>query len=298
MDRIATIGFFDGVHRGHRFLLSQVTDLAEARKGVSVAVTFSNSPRSVVDKSFKPSFLTTAEEKRQLLLDYGINEVCMKKFTQETMCLTAQEFMQKVLHDELEITTLVIGYDHRFGHNRSDGFDDYVRYGSQLGIEVIKAEAYEESHVPVSSSIIRQAIAEGSIRSANNLLGRPYSIEGLVIDGFHVGRTIGYPTANLDLPAEKLVPADGVYAVLTEIDGRQYTGMLNIGCRPTFDNGRRSIEVHFLDFNEDIYSERINLRFIERIRSEKRFASVEELTAQIRNDENTIRSIITNNQHT
>lgn len=298
MNRIATIGFFDGVHLGHRFLLSQVIQMAEERKGVSVAVTFSNSPRCVVDRSFKPSFLTTAQEKRQLLLDCGINEVCMKTFTQETMQLTAREFMQKVLHDELEISMLVIGYDHRFGHNRSDGFDDYVQYGRQMGIEVIKAEAYRENQVPVSSSIIRQAISEGNIKLANNLLGRPYSIEGLVIDGFHVGRTIGYPTANLDLPADKLVPADGVYAVVADIDGRQYTGMLNIGCRPTFDNGRRSIEVHFLDFNEDIYSQQINLRFIERIRNEKKFDSIDGLTAQIHDDEKVIRSIISNSQYT
>ena len=167
-----------------------------------------------------------------------------------------------------------------------------------MGIEVIKAEAYMENQVPVSSSIIRQAISEGNIKLANNLLGRPYSIEGLVIDGFHVGRTIGYPTANLDLPADKLVPADGVYAVVADIDGRQYTGMLNIGCRPTFDNGRRSIEVHFLDFNEDIYSQQINLRFIERIRNEKKFDSIDGLTAQIHDDEKVIRSIINNSQYT
>ena len=292
MNKTATIGTFDGVHRGHRFLLDQVIRLARADGGRSVVVTFSNSPRSVIEPTFVPSYLTTNSEKRRLLFDFGIDDVTIKPFTTDLMKLSARQFMQQVLHDELGITTLVIGYDHRFGYNRAEGFNDYVRYGKEMGIEVVLANEYQFDGKEVSSSAIRQAVSSGNISMANDLLGYHYSIEGLVINGFHIGRTIGYPTANIQLPNNKLVPADGVYAVTVMLDREEYNGMLNIGHRPTFDNGQRSIEVHLLDFNRDIYSERIQLRFAERIREEKRFGSIEELKAQISKDEHQIRMIL------
>lgn len=292
MNKTATIGTFDGVHRGHRFLLDQVIRLARADGGRSVVVTFSNSPRSVIEPTFVPSYLTTNSEKRRLLFDFGIDDVTIKPFTTDLMKLSARQFMQQVLHDELGITTLVIGYDHRFGYNRAEGFNDYVRYGKEMGIEVVLANEYQFDGKEVSSSAIRQAVSSGNISMANDLLGYHYSIEGQVINGFHIGRTIGYPTANIQLPNNKLVPADGVYAVTVMLDREEYNGMLNIGHRPTFDNGQRSIEVHLLDFNRDIYSERIQLRFAERIREEKRFGSIEELKAQISKDEHQIRMIL------
>ncbi len=292
MNKIATIGTFDGVHRGHRFLLDQVIRLARADGGRSVVVTFSNSPRSVIEPTFVPSYLTTNSEKRRLLFDFGIDDVTIKPFTTDLMQLSARQFMQQVLHDELGITTLVIGYDHRFGYNRAEGFNDYVRYGKEMGIKVVLANEYQFDGKEVSSSAIRQAVSSGNISMANDLLGYHYSIEGQVINGFHIGRTIGYPTANIQLPNNKLVPADGVYAVTVMLDREEYNGMLNIGHRPTFDNGQRSIEVHLLDFNRDIYSERIQLRFAERIREEKRFESIEELKAQISKDEHQIRMIL------
>lgn len=292
MNKIATIGTFDGVHRGHRFLLDQVIRLARADGGRSVVVTFSNSPRSVIEPTFVPSYLTTNSEKRRLLFDFGIDDVTIKPFTTDLMQLSARQFMQQVLHDELGITTLVIGYDHRFGYNRAEGFNDYVRYGKEMGIKVVLANEYQFDGKEVSSSAIRQAVSSGNISMANDLLGYHYSIEGQVINGFHIGRTIGYPTANIQLPNNKLVPADGVYAVTVMLDREEYNGMLNIGHRPTFDNGQRSIEVHLLDFNRDIYSERIQLRFAERIREEKRFGSIEELKAQISKDEHQIRMIL------
>lgn len=292
MNKTATIGTFDGVHRGHRFLLDQVIRLARADGGRSVVVTFSNSPRSVIEPTFVPSYLTTNSEKRRLLFDFGIDDVIIKPFTTDLMKLSARQFMQQVLHDELGITTLVIGYDHRFGYNRAEGFNDYVRYGKEMGIKVVLANEYQFDGKEVSSSAIRQAVSSGNISMANDLLGYHYSIEGQVINGFHIGRTIGYPTANIQLPNNKLVPADGVYAVTVMLDREEYNGMLNIGHRPTFDNGQRSIEVHLLDFNRDIYSERIQLRFAERIREEKRFGSIEELKAQISKDEHQIRMIL------
>lgn len=292
MNKTATIGTFDGVHRGHRFLLDQVIRLARADGGRSVVVTFSNSPRSVIEPTFVPSYLTTNSEKRRLLFDFGIDDVIIKPFTTDLMKLSARQFMQQVLHDELGITTLVIGYDHRFGYNRAEGFNDYVRYGKEMGIKVVLANEYQFDGKEVSSSAIRQAVSSGNISMANDLLGYHYSIEGQVINGFHIGRTIGYPTANIQLPNNKLVPADGVYAVTVMLDREEYNGMLNIGHRPTFDNGQRSIEVHLLDFNRDIYSKRIQLRFAERIREEKRFESIEELKAQISKDEHQIRMIL------
>lgn len=292
MNKTATIGTFDGVHRGHRFLLDQVIRLARADGGRSVVVTFSNSPRSVIEPTFVPSYLTTNSEKRRLLFDFGIDDVTIKPFTTDLMKLSARQFMQQVLHDELGITTLVIGYDHRFGYNRAEGFNDYVRYGKEMGIKVVLANEYQFDGKEVSSSAIRQAVSSGNISMANDLLAYHYSIEGQVINGFHIGRTIGYPTANIQLPNNKLVPADGVYAVTVMLDREEYNGMLNIGHRPTFDNGQRSIEVHLLDFNRDIYSERIQLRFAERIREEKRFESIEELKAQISKDEHQIRMIL------
>lgn len=292
MNKTATIGTFDGVHRGHRFLLDQVIRLARADGGRSVVVTFSNSPRSVIEPTFVPSYLTTNSEKRRLLFDFGIDDVTIKPFTTDLMQLSARQFMQQVLHDELGITTLVIGYDHRFGYNRAEGFNDYVRYGKEMGIKVVLANEYQFDGKEVSSSAIRQAVSSGNISMANDLLGYHYSIEGQVINGFHIGRTIGYPTANIQLPNNKLVPADGVYAVTVMLDREEYNGMLNIGHRPTFDNGQRSIEVHLLDFNRNIYSERIQLRFAERIREEKRFGSIEELKAQISKDEHQIRMIL------
>lgn len=292
MNKTATIGTFDGVHRGHRFLLDQVIRLARADGGRSVVVTFSNSPRSVIEPTFVPSYLTTNSEKRRLLFDFGIDDVTIKPFTTDLMQLSARQFMQQVLHDELGITTLVIGYDHRFGYNRAEGFNDYVRYGKEMGIKVVLANEYQFDGKEVSSSAIRQAVSSGNISMANDLLGYHYSIEGQVINGFHIGRTIGYPTANIQLPNNKLVPADGVYAVTVMLDREEYNGMLNIGHRPTFDNGQRSIEVHLLDFNRDIYSERIQLRFAERIREEKRFESIEELKVQISKDEHQIRMIL------
>lgn len=293
MNKVATIGTFDGVHSGHRFLLEQVIRQARADGSRSLVVTFANSPRSVIDPSFVQSCLTTYAEKHRLLLDMGVDEVLMMQFTAEMMQMSARQFMQQ-LHDEQGVTALVIGYDHRFGHNRTEGFDDYCRYGSELGIKVIQAEAYRQDSQAVSSSLIRKMIAEGDIMSANQMLSYHYTIDGTVVNGFHIGRTIGYPTANIQLPADKLVPADGVYAVIAALDGQEFVGMLNIGCRPTFDNGQRSIEVHLLDFDRDIYSHHITLRFIQRIRDERRFDSVEKLLMQIHQDERVIRTITTN----
>lgn len=292
MINIATIGFFDGVHRGHRYLINQIINLSKIRQASSTVITFSNSPRSVVDKSFTPTYLTTSSEKELILRKLGINNIVMKTFTLDMMKLSAYQFMNNILKQELHTDILVIGYDHRFGHNRTEGFNDYVRYGHELGIEIIKADAFTEDNMPISSSLIRDALSVGDIKTANQKLGYNYSIAGYVVDGFKIGRTIGYPTANIQIPPNKMIPKDGVYVVYIHLNNKQYLGMLNIGNRPTFSNGKRSIEVHIFDFNEDIYNKATIIEFIDKIRDEIKFSSVNELILQLKKDEEIARNYI------
>ena len=289
MGRVATIGFFDGVHRGHLHLLKQVLEVANNSNLASMVVTFAQQPRHVVSHETNCFFLlNTTSEKIRLLQQTGINYCEVMEFTPELASLTAYEFMQ-LLHNEYQVQALVIGYDHRFGHNRSEGFDDYVRYGQILGIEVIQATEFPA----VSSSKIRNLLLSGDLEAANQILGYHYMIEGKVVNGFHVGHTIGFPTANLQVASEKLIPANGVYAVWVKLDDKLHQGMLNIGNRPTLANGdERSIEVHIFNFSEYIYNKVLCLSLVKRTRGEVRFASKEQLMLQLRQDAVDIKKIL------
>lgn len=305
---VATIGFFDGVHKGHRFLVEQVKDKASLCALPSVAITFANHPASVLRPDFHPLLLTSSDEKSRLLLDAGVDVVAMLDFTLELSRMSAREFMQNVLKRELNVKTLLIGYDHRFGHGGGETFEDYLLYGHEMGIEVVKCEELvfepesdaeaQPSAMKCSSSEVRRFLSEGYVDRANIILGRNYSIEGEVVGGFRVGRRIGYPTANVNVgDAYKLVPARGVYAVrLSFPDSDQearYGGMMNIGYRPTLNNGsEQSIEVHLFDFSANIYSERVRIEFVARIRSERRFDSVEQLREQLAADETACRELL------
>ncbi len=292
--KIAAIGFFDGVHRGHRFLIGQLCATAAERGCASAVVTFPVHPRKVMQPEFCPQLLTTRREKEELLSATGVGYCLMLDFTPELACCPAYDFMA-LLKERHRIQGLVIGYDHRFGHNRSEGFDDYVCYGTQLGIEVLPAPAYRcEDGSEVSSSRIRRLLCSGNVSGAAQGLGYDYFLQGTVVGGYRVGRTLGFPTANLRVDeADKLIPADGVYAVRVTVDGRQYGGMLDIGCRPTLDNGPdRSIEVHIFDFRADIYNHPLRLSFVQRIREELKFASVDELVSRLRKDEAAARQIL------
>ena len=287
---VATIGFFDGVHRGHRCLIRQVTDEAACRGLQSLLVTFANHPACVLRPEAKLELLTTAEEKQALLTETGVDAVAMLPFTLELASLSARDFMDAVLKQRFAVKVLVIGYDHRFGR-RSAGehFSDYVRYGRELGIDVVQASELEGTD-HVSSSLIRHALQTGDVALANACLGYDYFMEGPVVKGFHVGRTIGFPTANLSLASEKLVPQRGVYAVDVEVEGLRRRGMLNIGTRPTVENGSDvSIEVNIFDFHHDIYSQRVRVHLLKFIRNEKKFATVDELRNQLLLDERTCR---------
>nr|MBP9495251.1 bifunctional riboflavin kinase/FAD synthetase [Bacteroides sp.] len=291
---VATIGFFDGVHLGHRFLIEQVKELAKDQGLRSALITFPVHPRQVMKSDYRPELLTTPEEKIELLKAQGVDYCIMLDFTVELSQLSALSFMKDILQQRYNVSTLIIGYDHRFGHNRSEGFEDYVRYGQQIGMNVYRAQACMIDDLNISSSLVRTHLLEGKIDLSTRYLGYNYSIEGVVVGGYRVGRTIGFPTANLDLrESNKLIPSDGVYAVRVEVKGCLYAGMLNIGYRPTLDNGsKKSIEVHILRFDEDIYDEKIRLYFVSRIRSEMKFSGLDELIAQLKRDAAFVDSVL------
>lgn len=284
---VATIGFFDGVHRGHQFLIKQVCDEAKASGMESAVITFDEHPRKVLHQDYQPRLLSTLEEKLILLSRTGIDNVVVLHFDREMAGLSAHDFMEKVLRDRLNVKKLIIGYDNRFGHNRAEGFDDYVRMGHEMGIEVIQSQAFSLDGVNVSSSYIRKLIEKGELELANKCLGYPYAIYGKVVSGYQEGRKLGFPTANLDLSGSgQLVPANGVYGVKVRLqDSMQYRrGMMNIGTRPTFNGKNLSIEAYIFDFSGDIYGQTLVAAFIHRIRDEHKFDSAEELAEQMRND--------------
>lgn len=291
---ILTIGFFDGVHGGHRFLIEQVKETARSKHLKSGVVTFVKHPRQVMNQSYCPQLLNNTDEKQTLLAQSGIDYLIWLDFTPDMAALSAYEFMSE-LKTKYHAQALVIGYDHRFGHNRSEGFEDYRRYGKELGIEVIQAAAYiNKEGVEISSSLIRSSLQNGDVSKATEYLGYPYSLSGKVVDGYKQGRLLGFPTANLQVDdANRLIPADGVYAVYTETAGRTYMGMLNIGHRPTIGNGpTRSIEVHLLDLHTDLYGQTLRISFIQRLRAEIHFNNREELKVQLQQDAEEVRKLL------
>ena len=282
---VATIGFFDGVHLGHRYLINQVKIAASQCGWCSSIITFPVHPRQVIQSDYQPQLLSSPEEKIELLSQTGVDNCILLPFTQELSKLTAYEFMQ-LLYDKYKVRMLVIGYDHRFGHNRAETFEDYCRYGRELGIHIMQATAYTQEQDKVSSSAIRRSLLSGDVMTAQKYLGYNYFLEGTVVSGYQVGRKIGFPTANLRVDfSNKLIPSIGVYAVCVYVAGQQWKGMLSIGYRPTINNGNDlSIEVHILDFQGDIYNQKMRLEFIEFLRPEIKFDSIDELIAQMHKD--------------
>lgn len=283
----ATVGFFDGVHTGHRFLIAELKKESAKRGLKSMVITFKVHPRKVLHAAYLPQLLTSAEEKLEQLKSTDVDEVVELDFTTEMAQLTAAEFIKQVLAEQLGVKLLLVGHDHRFGKNREEGFPEYVAYGKQNGMEVIQATRYStEQFSHISSSEVRNALLNGEIERANTLLTYPYAFTGYVVSGFQVGKKIGFPTANLNpVEPDKLIPAIGVYAVLIDWNGTTYSGMMNIGRRPTLDNGDAvSLEVHIINFDADIYHQQVKVTFIRKIRDEKKFNSVEELIEQLKMD--------------
>ena len=299
---VATIGFFDGVHRGHRFLIRQLTRYAVGHDLASLLVTFRTHPRQVMQAAYQPQLLTTYDEKCGQLATTGADYCLTLDFTTALAALSARRCMAEILKEKLSVKVLVIGYDHRFGHDRSEGFAEYVEYGRELGMEVVRADAFAMSEVNVSSSMVRACLAEGEVGIAARCLTRPYEITGRVVHGFHVGHELGFPTANIQVEdSQKLIPKNGVYAVWVKgkIGGEEHVwgGMLNIGLRPTMENGEnRTIEVHLLDFAGDLYGCRLTLSFVRRLRDERKFRNKGELVHQLREDEAMVRMILNKEQ--
>jgi len=257
--------------------------IAQERHLESMIITFDRHPREVIHSDYVPQLLSSLEEKMRRLRQSMAQQVEMLHFTTEMSKMSASDFMRKVLRDRLDVSVLVMGYDHHFGHG-GGRHEDYVNWGLECGIEVLQANELNEDKI--SSSRIRSLLQEGRISEANALLGYPYSLEGPVVRGHQVGRLLGFPTANLGLPQEKLLPVCGVYAVRATLsDGTSYPAMLNIGSRPTLQNGDDiSVEVHLLNFSGDLYGKEIQVELVARLREECHFLSTEALREQMRKD--------------
>lgn len=290
-ESVATIGFFDGVHRGHQFLVNHVVDMARRENRQAMVITFDVHPREVLHADFQPQLLTTLAERLRLLEHTGVDAVAVLHFDEAMAELSAQAFMRDVLLGQLRVMKLFIGYDHRFGHNRAEGFADYVRYGREMGMEVVQSPAFELGGVNISSTVCRRHVAEGEMEKAAHCLGYPYMLEGTVTHGYRKGREIGFPTANLALAdSRRLVPALGVYAVKVKIGQEEAwrMGMMNIGTRPTFGGSGLSLEVHVLNFSGNLYGQVLQAAFLTRVREERRFESADALARQLEKDKQMI----------
>lgn len=282
---VVTIGTFDGVHLGHLAIIRYLLERTTERDGISTLVTFYPHPREVIQGRPVP-VLTTIEERAAILEKIGLDRFVIIPFTKEFSRLPAEDFVADVLVNKVGVREVVIGYDHGFGHERKGNASLLREMGPRLGFEVdVIPVQVVDSHV-VSSSEIRRSIERGDVETAAALLGRRYSMIGKVVAGDGRGRTIGFPTANLEIAhPQKIIPADGVYAVLVEIeDDVLHPGMMNIGVRPTVDGTTRKLEVHLIDFEEDLYGRELRVEFVGHMRPERKFASLEELTKQLSQD--------------
>ena len=279
MPKIATIGFFDGVHRGHRFLFAQLQEHAKLLHLSPVIYTFSEHPKQLLIGQ-SPAMLTTNAERETLLRAYG--EVCFLDFS-AVQHLTAEQFM-RYLHDEQDVDALVIGYDHHFGSDRLKGFHEYEKIAHKVGLHIERAHECLVDGVPVSSSRIRKLMAAAQIDQVNRLLGYTYTVSGVVEHGNAIGATLGFPTANIRLNSSKQLPASGVYSVVALVNGVEYKALANIGTNPTIGNDHLSLEVHLLDFQGDLYDQPLTISFLHLLREEKNFASLDELKKQIAED--------------
>lgn len=290
----ATIGFFDGVHRGHQFMIDSLTTMAHAQGRQSLVITFDRHPRQVIHADYVPQLITTTDEKLQLLHATAADRIEVLHFDAQMAQLSAYEFMRQVLHEKYGVAMLLTGYDNRFGHNRAESFADYVRYGEEMGMEVRQNTPIDIDGLRVSSSLIRRLIVEGNITEASNCMGHPYSITGSVAHGFQEGRRIGFPTANI-VPesAEKLVPGNGVYATRVSVEGGEWMpAMLNIGTNPTFQRQQTTIEAHIIGFDGDIYGKKLCVEFAMKLRDEQRFESVEALQKQLEADKKEVLMVL------
>ncbi len=290
---IVTSGTFDGVHLGHIKILNRLREITEASNGESVLITFWPHPRLVLQPDFELKLLTDFDEKMLLLEKYGIDHLVKIPFTKTFSTLSSEAFVKDILIEKINTSKLVIGYNHHFGRNREGSFEYLKQNAADYGFEIEEIARQDVALVGVSSTKIRKALEKGEVDIAQKLLGRNYSVEGTVIHGNKNGKKIGFATANIHVnDTHKLIPADGVYAVKISHGSKEFSGMLNIGNRPTIKDNSKTIEVHIIDFSEDIYDEKLEIAFVKRVRDEVKFESLEALKQQLRKDKGEVLEIL------
>lgn len=289
----ATIGFFDGVHLGHRYLIERLKAEAAKKNERSMIITFANHPRLYFQPDCGLKELTLPEERIELLGKTGLDYTLLLKFDNKISTLTSEEFI-KFIAENYEVKTLLVGYDHRFGSDRKSTPEDYIKYGEKYGVEVKLQDNFLENNVAVSSSKIRKALNSGEIETANEYLGYKYYIKGEVINGNKIGRTIDFPTANIKTDSLKLIPKNGVYGGIAHIKEKKYATMINIGVRPTVGKEDKiSIESHIIGYNGSLYGETIKIEFVKYIRDEQKFESLESLKNQLYIDKEIVSEVMT-----
>ena len=294
---IVTIGTFDGVHMGHQKILKQLNKTALTNELESILVSFFPHPRMVLQKESSLKLLNTIEERTQMIEKTGISNLIIQPFTREFSRLSALDFVRDILVNQLHIKKIIVGYDHQFGRNRNATINDLIEFGKTYDFEVIEISAQQLENVSISSTKIRNALNEGAVESANNYLGYPFMISGLIVKGKGIGKTLEFPTANLHLKEDyKLIPKNGVYLVQSIISGKKVFGLTNIGTNPTVGGTYKTIETYFLDYSRDLYQKEIQLNFIKRIRGEKTFESKDALKNAITKDELFARNYLNNNE--
>lgn len=290
---IATIGGFDGVHRGHQALIHELTQISVRKNIKPMVITFDRKPSAVINPQRSPFLLTPEEEKKSLIKSFGVECICVLPFTYELAQMTAKEFLYYI-KSKFNIHYLLMGFDHKFGSDRIEDINKYIDLGKHLGIEIIRSNTKIILEERVSSSKIRHFISNDNVKKANELLGYNYRIKGSVIEGMKIGRTMGYPTANIQpYESNKMLPSHGVYAVFVHFENGRYPAMLYIGRRPTMNDGRSiTIEVNIFDMTVNLYAKEIEIEFIEYTRGDCKFNSLEELRLRIEADEKEIRQIL------
>ncbi|MCL9808117.1 bifunctional riboflavin kinase/FAD synthetase [Flavobacterium luminosum] len=283
---VVTLGTFDGVHVGHKKIIGKLLKSAQVDQLQTVMITFAQHPRNVLNSSDSIKLLNTTEEKIQLLEKQGIDHLVVLNFDSSLSELTGEEFVKNILVDKLNLQKIIIGYDHRFGKNRASDIHDLIYFGKKYHFDVEQISAEEINEITISSTKIRHAILEGEITLANQYLGYEYSFSGIVVKGNQLGRTIDFPTANIQMNnSQKIIPKIGVYIVQGSWDGKVVRGMMNIGTKPTVDGRNISIEVHFFDLNEDLYDKEITISVLKYLREERKFDSIEALKGQLTLDQ-------------
>ncbi len=286
-----TIGNFDGVHKGHQALFEKVKQWARQIGGESAVITFHPHPLEVLFPRKALSFITSHQQKLKLIENCGIDATIVIPFSREFSQISARQFVEDLLVAQVGMKAIVVGYDYRFGHSREGDIDFLIRMGREFGFNVDTMAGIKVNDTVVSSTVIRQMIKQGNVKNAGRLLGRPFEVSGTVVEGKKRGAGLGFPTANISLPATAS-PRTGVYAVEAEVEGKWYGGAANLGYNPTFGDTDMSLEVHIFDFNRNIYGKPITIRFADRLRDEKRFSGPQELIEQIRKDVAAARKIL------